>query len=117
MEHSQLVLDWWDQLDRDPDCILTPHMACGKHANRRPKGEAVLSWDWEHSIRWYMTRIISRRFGFPIILGGVSGNAASISALLVWETVGAILLGYPFKCRLLTLYLLVGYFLNTSQNS
>ena len=39
-----------------------------------------------------MTRIISCRLGVPMILGGVSGNAASISALSVLENAGAILI-------------------------
>ena len=39
-----------------------------------------------------MTRIISCRLGVPMILGGVSGNAASISALSVLVNAGAILI-------------------------
>ena len=64
---------------------------------------------------WYMTRMISRRLGFPIILVNVSGNAASISALVVKVGVGAIVLGFLSNADVLALYLLVGRFLDSSQ--
>ena len=93
-------------------------MVGGKHANKRPKVEAWLSWDWAHSIMWYMTQMISRRLGFPMILATGSGNAASISALVVKVGVGAIVLGFLSNADLLTLYSLVGSFLcKNSQNS
>ena len=88
-----------------------------KDVNKSPKGETVLSWDWAHSIMWYMTRMISRRSGFLMILATDSGNAASISALEVKVGVGAIVLGFLSNANVLTLYLLIGRFLNNSQNS
>ena len=39
-----------------------------------------------------MTRIISCRLGVPMILGGVSGNAASIYALSVLVNAGAMVI-------------------------
>ena len=78
----------------------------------------VLSWDCAHSIMWYMIRMISRRLGFPMILVMGSGNAASMSALVVKVCVGAIVLGSLSNADVLTLYLLVGSFLSkNSQNS
>ena len=91
-------------------------MVGGKHANRRPNAEVALSWDCAHSIMWYMIRMISRRLGFPMILVMGSGNAASMSALVVKVCVGAIVLGSLSNADVLTLYLLVGRFLNNSQN-
>ena len=52
--------------------------------------------------------MISRRFGVPIILGGASGNAASISTLVVLVAVGAIPLGFLSNADVLALYSLVG---------
>ena len=81
------------------------------------KGDAVLSWDWAHSIMWYMTRMIFCRLDFPIILAIVVGNAASISALVVNVGIGVIVLGVLSNANVLALYLLVGRFLsNNSQN-
>ena len=89
--------------------LYAGHSGCGRHTNKKPNEDASVACVWEHTMRCCMSHIISRRLGVPTILGIVSGNAASISALRVLLNVGAMLYSccYPVDADGLALFLLI----------